>query len=81
MENKTLELLRYWARLWGWQRSLVLLYAHGLYTRRGLLPAFGFQMGAVLFATWTFPDEPLLWSFVFILSMVYALLLQAILRR
>lgn len=81
MDKQRSRLIYWFQSLIWWERKLVLWYAFGLFARRGLLPAFGFQTIAILFATWQFPRQPLLWCLVFVLSMVYALLIQSFMRR
>lgn len=81
MDKQRSRLIYWFQSLLWWERKLVLWYAFGMFTRRGLLPAFGFQMGTVLFATWQFPRQPLVWSLVFVLSMVYGLMIQSVFRR
>lgn len=70
-----------WRQLVWWERQLLLWFGYLSIGRRAILPAMTMQAGGMAVIVWLTPRNPLLWCLVFVVSFVYVLMLQAVIRR
>lgn len=73
--------VHFWKTLVWWEKEILLWYAHVAFGKRAVFPAVTVQALAMGLIALMMPGEILLWSFVFVVSMVYALMVQVWLTR
>ncbi len=67
-------ILKLWHELEVWEKEIFLWFGNLIIGRRALLPAMSVQAACTAVIVWLTPQNPILWSLVYIVSLVYALM-------
>lgn len=74
-------ILKLWQELVWWEKEIFLWFGYLTLGRRAILPAMTMQAGCMAVIVWLTPSNPVLWCLAFIVSSVYALMFQAVIKR
>lgn len=67
-----------WQQLYTWERKYLIWYARLALADRALLPAMSYHAAAMAVVVFLEPEQPMLWSMAFVVSMVYSLMLRTV---
>lgn len=81
LNDRLRRFLEIWHQMYLWEQDVFLMMMRMTLHKRALLPAMTYQSLAMGLIMLIMPGQILLWSLVFVVSMVYALMVAAFLRR